>query len=170
VFTFKCPAGPGPAGEDNIADIILHMNLNEFPDENSKRFVAVLNKKVEVGKLLNALGHTTAGLSREVESLDEMCFINYEDKDGNIHPSQSHFPFIVLSSDNSNKIRKVRNEALARNIPFTDFTSTMSIGTSQEQIDATATVAETDLDYWAICLFGDTGELKEITGKFSLFR
>lgn len=146
------------------------MNLSNYPDENSKRFVAVLNKKVEIGKLMNALGHTTAGLSAEVGSIEEMCFINYEDKDGGVHPSQSHYPFIVLSADNSNQIRKVRNEAMVRKIPFTDFSSTMSIGTSQEQVDATANTAEVDLDYWGICLFGKTEELKEFTGKFSLFK
>ncbi|KKT68186.1 MAG: leucyl-tRNA synthetase, leucyl-tRNA synthetase [Microgenomates group bacterium GW2011_GWC1_44_37] len=132
-------------------DKIGRMDLSNFPDENSKRFVAVLNKKMEIGKLMNALGHTTAGLSREIESLEEMCFINYEDKDGGVHPSQSHYPFIVLSADNSNQIRKVRNEAIARKIPFMDFTSTMSIGTSQEQVDTTASTLESELDYWGIC-------------------
>ena len=146
------------------------MDLSKFPDENSKRFVAVLNKKIEVGKLMNALGHTTAGLSAEVKDIQEMCFINYEDKDGGIHPSQSHFPFIILAADNSNQIRKVRNEAMARGIAFTDFSSTMSIGTSQEQVDATANTPESELDYWGICLFGKTEELKEFTGKLSLFR
>ena len=34
-----------------------------LPDETSQRFVAVLNKKVEPGKLMNALGHMTAGLA-----------------------------------------------------------------------------------------------------------
>jgi len=33
-----------------------------LPDENSLRFIAVLNKKVETGKLMNALGHMSAGL------------------------------------------------------------------------------------------------------------
>lgn len=146
------------------------MDFKNLPDENSKRFVAVLNKKIEVGKLMNALGHTTAGLSAEVENLKDLCLINYEDKNGNKHPSISHYPFIVLSADNSNQIRKVRDEAMKRKIPFTDFTSTMSIGTSQEQVETTANVLELDLDYWGICLFGDTQELKEFTGKFSLFR
>lgn len=34
-----------------------------LPDENSKKFIAVLNKKVDIGKLMNALGHMTAGLA-----------------------------------------------------------------------------------------------------------
>ena len=32
----------------------------QLPDENSKRFIAILNKKVDIGKQLNALGHMTA--------------------------------------------------------------------------------------------------------------
>ena len=35
----------------------------ELPDENKFRFVAILNKKIEPGKLMNALGHMTAGLA-----------------------------------------------------------------------------------------------------------
>lgn len=99
-----------------------------------------------------------------------MCFLQYEDKDGGKHPNISHFPFIVLAADNSNQIRTVRNEAVRRGIPFTDFTGTMTVGTSAEQLQATRESAESELEYYGICLFGTTAELKEITGKFSLFR
>jgi hypothetical protein len=141
-----------------------------LPDENSMRFIAILNKKVEVGRLFNALGHMTAGLAGKSGEADNMCFLQYEDKDGGCHPNISHFPFIVLRADNSNQIRTVRNEAIKRNIPFTDFTSNMTVGTSQEQQDSTKATAEIDLEYYGICLFGSTTELKEFTGKFSLFR
>lgn len=144
--------------------------MNDLPDENSKRFVAVLNKKIETGKLMNALGHMTAGLAGGYEKQEEMCFLQYEDKDGGKHPNISHFPFIVLQADNSNKIRTVRNEAISREIPFTDFTNTMTVGTSVEQVQATKLLSELDLEYYGICLFGTTDELREITGKFSLFK
>ena len=140
-----------------------------LPDEHTKRFIAVLNKKAEPGRLMNALGHMTAGLSDLASQSADLCFLQYEDADGGVHPNISHFPFIVLKADNSNKIRKVREEAMARGIPFTDFTSTMTIGTSQEQQDATKESKEEDLEYLGICLFGSTKELKEFTGKFSLF-
>ena len=146
------------------------MNMDNLPDENSKRFVAVLNKKIETGKLMNALGHMTAGLAGGFSKQDEMCFLQYEDKDGGKHPNISHFPFIVLQADNSNKIRTVRNEAIKRGIIFTDFTSTMTVGTSDEQVQATKATTEISLEYYGICLFGTTAELREITGKFSLFR
>ena len=99
-----------------------------------------------------------------------MCFLQYQDKDGGTHPNISHFPFIVLKADNSNKIRRVRNECIERNIPFSDFTSTMIIGTSQEQKDATKNTSEEELEYYAIVLFGSTDELREFTGKFSLYK
>ena len=99
-----------------------------------------------------------------------MCFLQYEDKDGGKHPNISHFPFIVLKAENSNKIRKVREEAIARGIPFTDFTSTMTVGTSREQQDATKSTSEEELEYFGICLFGETSVLREFTGKFSLFQ
>lgn len=142
----------------------------ELPDENSYRFIAVLNKKIEIGKLLNALGHMTAGLSGGFNQGKEMCFLTYQDKDGGIHPNISHFPFIVLKADNSNQIRTVRNEAIARNIIFTDFTSTMTVGTSKEQVYRTAQTEETDLEYYGICLFRPSETLREFTKKFSLFQ
>lgn len=144
--------------------------MHELPNETTKRFIAVLNKKVEPGRLMNALGHMTAGLAGGSGKAEEMCFLQYEDKDGGTHPNISHFPFIVLKADNSNKIRRVRDECLVREIPFSDFTSTMTVGTSQEQQDATQATAEADLEYWGIVMFGSTDELREFTGKFSLYQ
>ncbi len=141
-----------------------------LPDERSKRFVAILNKKIEIGRLMNALGHMTAGLAGGSGKASEMCFLQYADKDGGAHRNISHFPFIVLKADNGNQIRTVRNECLARGIPFTDFTSTMVVGTSQEQVEATRATPEADLEYFGIVMFGDTDVVREFTKKFSLFQ
>lgn len=141
-----------------------------LPDENSKRFIAVLNKKIETGRAMNALGHMTAGLAGGCSKADEMCFLEYKDQNDTIHPNISHFPFIVLKADNSNKIRTVRNECINRGIPFSDFTSTMTLGTSEEQLKATSDTPEAELEYYGIVMFGDTNILKEFTGKFSLYQ
>jgi lysyl-tRNA synthetase class 2 len=141
-----------------------------LPDEHSQRFVAILSKKVDIGKLVNALGHMTAGLVGGYTNSKGMCFLVYEDKDGGIHPNISHFPFIVLKADNSNQIKEVREKALEQGISFTDFVSTMTIGTSKEQQEATKKTPADELEYFGICLFGMTDELKELTKKFSLFK
>lgn len=141
-----------------------------LPNEKSKRFIAVLNKKIEIGRLMNALGHMTAGLAGGTNQSEAMCFLQYQDKDGGAHENISHFPFIILKADNANKIRTVRAECLARKIPFSDFTSTMTIGTSAEQQANTVATPEAELDYFGIVMFGATDELREFTGKFSLFQ
>ncbi len=141
----------------------------DLPDETKKRFIAILNKKIENGKLMNALGHMAAGLGGGLNKNNEMCFLEYQDGDGGDHHSISHYPFIVLRADNSNQIRTVRNEALVRKVVFNDFTSTMTVGTSRDQLDRTVDTPESELEYYGICLFGETAELKEFTGKFSLF-
>ncbi len=146
------------------------MDKHDFSDEKNKRFIAVLNKKHDIGRLMNALGHMSVGLAGSDGSDSEMCFLNYRDKDSNDHPNISKYPFIVLKTDNSNKIRKIRNEALTRGIQFTDFTTTMTVGSSEEQLDATAATKEENLEYIGICMFGKTEDLKEFTKKCSLFK
>ena len=150
--------------------MIMSIDWDKMPDENAYRFVAVLNKKIEHGRLMNALGHMTAGLAGRVGKSHEMQFLEYRDKDGGLHPGISHFPFIVLVADNSNQIRTARKEAIARSIPYTDFTSTMTVGTSRQQVEATAAANEAELEYYGIVIFGPTAILRQFTGKFSLFR
>lgn len=57
-----------------------------------------------------------------------------------------------------------------KGIPFSDFTSTMTIGSSKDQQAATKETKEEDLEYLGICLFGETEKLKKFTGKFSLYK
>jgi hypothetical protein len=143
--------------------------LSYFPDENSKRFVALLNAKIDSGRLFNALGHMAAGLASRFDA-SELCFLEYRDASGGSHPAISHFPFIVLKADNSNQIFRLRQIAIERSIQFTDFAGTMSIGTSAEQLSATARTPESDLEYFGICLFAETETLRELTKRFSLYK
>ncbi|WP_199481948.1 DUF2000 domain-containing protein [Vibrio owensii] len=143
--------------------------MNQLPDENQKRFVAVISKKVEVGRAVNVLGHLSVSLANQLSDGDAV-YTDYHDLDGNVHPNISHYPFIVLRADNSNKIRKLRQEVLNKVIPFSDFTHTMVEGGSEVQQQTTKNTAEADLEYLGICLFGETETLRELTKKFSLYR
>ncbi len=134
--------------------------------------VAVINKKIEHGKVMNALAHACIGLAglADEEQKKLMRFQDYIDANDGVHPSISDNPFIILKADNSNKIRKVRNGALEKGLLFTDFTSTMTVGTYLEQQERTKNALEEELEYWCIVLFGTPGELKELTRKFSLWQ
>ena len=138
-------------------------------DEKFKnKLVAVLNKSIETGKIMNALAHMCIGLGASIGQ-EELRLTDYKDADGGSHPFISELPFIILT-ENSNKIRKLRNEAIANNIIFNDFTDTMTIGTYKEQIVKILQVKDENLIYYGIVLFGNWDKVTELTRKFSLWR
>jgi len=132
------------------------------------KLVAVLNKSIETGKVMNALAHMCIGLGAQIGK-EELRLTNYQDADGGSHPFISELPFIILT-ENSNKIRKLRQSAIANNIMFNDFTDTMTVGTYQEQIARTLQVKDENLIYYGIVLFGDWDQVTELTRKFSLWK
>jgi hypothetical protein len=132
------------------------------------KLVAVLNKNIETGKSMNALAHMCIGLGASIGQ-EALRLTDYRDADEGIHPFISEMPFIILS-ENSNKIRKLRQTAIANKIMFNDFTDTMTSGTYTEQIERTRLVKEEELIYYGIVLFGDWDTVTEMTKKFSLWR
>ena len=134
------------------------------------QFVCVVNKKIEAPKLLNALGHMTAGLmSQYKDDMTAMRFRDFIDKDKTIHPTISENGFIVLRADNGNQIRTLRNKLIEENIKFTDFTETMTGGTYVDQQNKFDATSEQDLEYYGVCFFMDREKSRELTKKFSLY-
>ncbi len=133
----------------------------------TKKLVAVLNKKIETGKVMNALAHMTVGLVSSYTNQD-FGVVNYADKDGGAHMA-SKFPYIILRSDNSNKIRTLRNACIEKNIPFASFTNCMTVGGWEDQVTRSKATPESELEYYGICLLGEKSELDELTKKFSLW-
>ena len=134
------------------------------------KFVAVLNKKIPTGKLMNALGHMTAGFAAAYPDQAELRFDNYVDADGGAHPHISDNPYIVLQADNSNKIRVFRQALSEARLPFVDFTSTMTEGTYADQQARTKQTPEAELEYYGVVTFGEIAKMSELTRKFSLWR
>jgi hypothetical protein len=132
------------------------------------KLVAVLNKSIEPGKLMNALAHMCIGLGASIGP-EKLRLSDYRDAEGGSHPFISEMPFIILS-ENSNKIRRLRETALEKEIVFNDFTDTMTIGTYQEQLEKTAQTSPEDLIYYGIVLFGPWADVTELTRKFSLWK
>lgn len=138
--------------------------------DNSRKFVAILNQKQPIGLLMNALGHTVAGfLSKQRAHLDEMAFLRYQDRDGVIDAHISQSPLIVLKAKNGNQLRTVRQAAQAAGIPWNVFTDTMLGTSAADQLQKTRNATEAELDYIALYLFGAAADLDPLTRKFSLF-
>jgi hypothetical protein len=132
------------------------------------KLVAVMNEKIEPGKIMNAIAHMCIGFGAAI-GREALCLVDYKDADGGSHPNISEMPFIILKA-NSNKIRQLRIFAQEQGIQYSDFTDTMTIGTSQEQIERSAQTKEADLTYFGIVLFGEWEKVTELTKKFSLWK
>lgn len=138
--------------------------------DNHRKFVVVLNEKVELPRLMNALGHMTAGLIGHQNGHGEFAWLRYEDADGGVHPAISRYPFIILTARNGNQIRTLRQAAIERNIPYNDFVHTMLGSSAEDQMEKTRSTPEGNLDYFGIALFGAAEEIDPLTRKFSLFK
>ena len=134
------------------------------------KFVAVVNKDLEVGKALNAIAHSCAGLvsiaSNDLK--EKMSFIDFTDKDGSIHKNISGLSLIVLRGKN-NEIKKLIKNFIENNILFTDFIETRTGDTFKEQLDKTAETSEEDMKYFCIVGFGEKNIIDPLTKKFSLW-
>lgn len=133
-----------------------------------KKLVAVLNKKIEVGKAMNALAHMTAGLCARIADKEDLQVINYADQDGGEHWASKH-PFIILRADNSNKIRTFRKDLIEAGLPFASFHECMTVGGWDEQVQRSSQKHEEELEYFGIVAFGDAADLDPLTRKFSLW-
>ena len=134
----------------------------------SNKLVAVLNKSIPSGNLMNALAHLCIGFGAKIGQ-EPLRLTNYQDADGGDHPFISEIPFMILEA-NSNKIRTLRQAAIEQGIAFSDFTDTMTLGSYEEQIKRSAATAEQDLVYYGIVLFGEWEKVTALTKKFSLWK
>jgi len=139
-------------------------------EKYQKKLVAVLNKQIEVGTVMNVLAHMAVGLGASVENKDELRLIDYVDADGNSHANISELPFIILKAENSNQLRELRKELIKRNVHFVDFPDFIkSIGTF-ESPEKSRQVKEKNIEYYGIAIFDDWDIVTELTKKFSLWK
>lgn len=133
-----------------------------------QKLVAVMNKSIEPGIIMNALAHMCIAFGAKIGS-DKLQLVDYIDKDNHRYPDISKIPFIILR-ENSNKIRSLYQQAIKQQIAHAVFTNTMTEGTWEDQISKTANTQQEDLIFYGIVLFGNYTKVSEMTKKFSLWR
>lgn len=140
-------------------------------EDNQYKFVAVLNPKIEIAQLMNALGHITAGLIVKANKLKEMQFFKYEFQADWASPSTlSLYPFIILKAKNNNQLKTLHQAANEIGILHNVFTDSMLASSAIEQLENTKNTKTEDLIYLGVVLFGSTEKLETLTRKFSIFK
>ncbi len=138
--------------------------------KTNNKFVAIINRKKPLHEILNALAHTSAGITSVINDPQATQFLNYVDGDGGSHPAISHHPFVILQADNSNQVRKARCAALDLGLKVNSFVGQMFGTSAEDQLQKTAAAKGDDIDYVLLVLFGDAELVQQVTKKYSLFR
>lgn len=135
------------------------------------KFAIVLNRKVEPARLLNACAHLAAAITNEAgdQVRGRMGFIDYVDKDGAKHPVSKN-SLIILAANNSSQLSLARGKAIEAGLLTVDFVESMTGGAYVEQLERTALLRESELEYWGVAVFGEKGAVEAVTKKFSLWR
>ena len=133
------------------------------------KLVAVVNKKIDTGILMNALAHMCLGFGAHTGPT-ELHLMDYKNAEGFVYPNISKMPFIILKEDNSNKIAKLLMEAKETGIQYSVFTNTMTEGTWEDQEARTLATKPEEIVYYGIVLFGPKEIVTNLTKKLSLFR
>lgn len=133
------------------------------------KLVAVVNKQIETGVLMNAVAHMCLGFGAN-KGHHDLHLMDYKNADGFIYPNISKMPFIILREKNSNKIGTLLIKAKEAGLQFSVFTNTMTEGTWQDQETRTLSTKQEDIIYYGLVLFGPHETVTELTKKLSLYK
>ena len=137
--------------------------------DNQKKWAAVLNPKVSAGRLMNALAECATSFGALIGNNEDLGLGHYEDNKGDHLALISKFPYIILRAKNGNQLRKLRRSAAEAGLTHNCFVNTMHGISLVQQQRATREVAEEDLDYIAVVVFGATEKIDPLTKRFRLF-
>lgn len=133
------------------------------------KLVAVVNKQIETGVLMNAVAHMCLGFGAHMGSAD-LHLMDYKNADGLVYPNISKMPFIILREKNSNKIQSLLVKAKEAGIHYSVFTNTMTEGTWKDQEERTLATKQEDIIIYGLVLFGPQEIVSELTKKLSLYK
>lgn len=133
------------------------------------KLVAIVNKQIEAGVLMNAVAHMCLGFGAHMGH-ESLHLMDYKNAEGFIYPNISKMPFIILREKNSNKIGSLLLKAKEANLQYSVFTNTMTVGTWEDQEAKTVATKQEDIIYYGLVLFGPHQIVSELTRKLSLYK
>lgn len=162
----RTPPIPSPTTSAPTTPVIVEAFMAYL--ESHRRFVAVLNRRHESFRLMNALGHLTAGLAQTLG--DAPDYLDYKDREGGQLGRISRYPFIVLESKNGSQLATLRAALLGAGLPAQAFVAQMLGESAEAQLRQAQEAPTADLDYVAVASFGGIEALAPLLKRFSLWK
>lgn len=133
------------------------------------KLVAIVNKQIETGVLMNAVAHMCLGFGAHMGP-EDLHLMDYKNAEGFAYPNISKMPFIILREKNSNKIGVLLMKAKEAGLQYSVFTNTMTEGTWADQEARTLVTKQEDIIYYGLVLFGSHEVVSDLTRKLSLYK
>lgn len=133
------------------------------------RYSIALNRQLDIGTQLNALGHVSVGLAH-LAPMGEQAMRPFHDAEQRAVGLMSDHPLIVLEGANSGKLQSAYLQALFQGLTCNAFVLDMKDG---EPIDQEAIVRNKTPDtlvFVAIGCWGEADALRGVMKRFSLYR
>ena len=138
--------------------------------KKKKKIVGIIASNVEAKIALNVIGHMSISIGKYTDK-EIMGQEIITDKSGVKHLGISKFPFIITKVKQSKlktAIEKAKNNP---NLVVADYPKDMlETRTDEELVSSINNKEETELEYLGAVIYGNTKDVDEITGKFSLWR
>lgn len=135
-----------------------------------KKIVGIIASNVEPSVALNVIGHLAVSIGKYSDS-EIMGKPVITDKSGIDHLGISKFPFIITKVK-AGKLKQTIDLAKENpNLLVADYPKDMLDTRTDEELVESINGKENDkLEYLGAIIYGDTKDVNEITGKFSLWR
>lgn len=135
----------------------------------SKKAVIAVRRDLEPWQVLNTVAHIAGYLCNKVGAdFDTGEF--FISKGGLEHPRNSQYAIVVVEAKKE-ELLALSREARARKLLHLDFVRDMVDTTNDAELENwISQKEEKDLDYFGVGVFGDKEVLKELTGKFKLWK
>ncbi|MBW3014785.1 DUF2000 domain-containing protein [Candidatus Woesearchaeota archaeon] len=138
-------------------------------EKYKKKIVAVMNGKIEIGAVMNALAHMSIGLGASIENKEDLRLVDYKDGDEVSHPNLSELPFIICKAKGSS-IKDLRQKLIERKVNFVDFPDFVNLIGTFDDSNKSQEFKEKDINYYGLVIFDDWDVVNELTKKYTLWK
>lgn len=144
-------------------------NSLEKPQDFNNKIVIVVNEELENWRKANAISHVAAYLGNILgEDFKTADF--FVTQDGILHPRNSQYAIIILSAkpgQMNNFMNSVRDSGLQYHGFFEEMIDTTD---DKEIVRILANKKDSEIEYYAVGIFGEKEKLDSLTKKYSLYK
>lgn len=159
-----------PIRETTLFPLMKPESIKKTKDQDfEKKFVVILNKKMNSWQLTNTVGHITAYLGHKMNApFDTGQY--FETKDGKLYPRNSQFPIVSLSAKDK-QLRNIMDKLRDSDLLYIAYLPEMiTFADDQKLAAAIKNKTDEEVEYCGIGVFGPKAQVDELVKGLELWK